>query len=154
MSFFDLALVYDPETRGCDLALGEDCDLLIDETPITPMLLSVGLDRRAAPDDELPEGRTRFLAPVSFSERRGSPGDALDPRGALAGSKLWLLDRAKQTETAAQLYRFWLEESLAWAKAETGVPAEIEVEWRGRGLLVWRAMVDDVTLSMTRRVGV
>jgi hypothetical protein len=81
--FFDLAIVYDPNKRLCDLALGDDGDLLIDETPITPMLLSIGLDRRAAPDDPLPDGRSQFLAPVSFSERRGCPGDALDlPAGS------------------------------------------------------------------------
>jgi phage gp46-like protein len=150
--FFDLALVYAPEDRACDLALGEDGDLLIDETPITPMLTSVGLDRRAAPDDELPLGRTRFLAPSSFSERRGCPGDALDPFGEFTGCRIWLLGRAKQTETTRQLYAFWLGEGLAWAKKETGRPAEIEVEWRGRGVLAWRVMVEDVSLTLTQRL--
>jgi len=152
MSFFDIALVYDPQARACDLALGEDGDLVIDETPITPILLSVGLDRRAAPDDELPAGRTRFLAPASFSERRGGPCDALDPFGELIGSRLWLLDRAKQTETTRQMYEFWLKESLSWAKPETGEDAEIEVEWRGPNLLVWRVMVSDVSLTLTKRM--
>jgi len=150
--FYDIALVYSPEDRACDLALGEDGDLVIDETPITPILLSVGLDRRAAPDDELPEGRTRYLAPISFSERRGCAGDGLDPFGQLTGSRLWLLDRAKQTETTRQLYQFWLEEGLAWAKLETGEAAEIEVEWRGLGILAWRVMVADTSMTLSRRL--
>ena len=154
--FFDLAIVYDPNKRLCDLALGDDGDLLIDETPITPMLLSIGLDRRAAPDDPLPDGRSQFLAPVSFSERRGCPGDALDPAGEMTGSRLWLLNRAKATETTRQLTEFWLEEALAWAEPDTGQPAEIEVEWLQTGptsILGYRAQVNDASVSLSRRVG-
>ncbi|MFC3074698.1 phage GP46 family protein [Shinella pollutisoli] len=150
--FFDLALVFDPDTRRCDLALGDDCDLLIDETPVTAMLMSVGLERRAAPDDELPEGRSAFLAPVSFSERRGCPGDALDPFGDLTGCRTWLLDRAKETETTRQLYRFWLDEGLGWVARETGTAAEVEVEWREGARLAYRVRIADATLSLSRRL--
>ncbi|MGN6777564.1 phage GP46 family protein [Rhizobium sp.] len=154
--FYDLALAYDPDQRKCDLVLADDCDLLIDETPVPAMLLSIGLDRRAAPDDPLPEGRTQFLAPVSFSERRGCAGDALDPAGQMTGSRLWLLDRAKATETTRQLTEYWLEEALSWAEPETGEPAEIEVGWLQTGatsILGYRAQVDDASLSLSRRVG-
>lgn len=150
--FFDLALRYDPDARRCDLVLGDDFDLVIDETPITPMLLSIGLDRRAAPDDPLPEGRSQFLAPASFSERRGCPGDALDPYGELTGSLLWLLDRAKQTETTRQLCEFWLKQCLDWAEAETGEPPEIEVAWIRKGILGYRVQVQDESIMLTRRV--
>jgi phage gp46-like protein len=150
--FFDLALTYDADKRRCDLTLGDDCDLAIDETPIPAVLLSVGLDRRAAPDDPLPEGRSQFLAPVSYSERRGCAGDALDPAGAMTGSRLWLLDRAKQTETTRQLCDFWLQESLAWAATETGEPAEIEVEWVRDGILGYRVQVQDASVTLSRRV--
>ncbi len=50
--FFDVALTYDPQTRRGDWQLGDDGDLVIDNTSITPVLLSFGLDRRAAPDDD------------------------------------------------------------------------------------------------------
>lgn len=150
--FFDLALRYDSDARRCDLVLGDDFDLVIDETPITPILLSVGLDRRAAPDDPLPEGRSQFLAPASFSERRGCAGDALDPFGDLTGSHLWLLDRAKETETTRQLAEFWLQECLAWVEAETGEPAEIEVAWIRPGVLGYRVQVQDESVMLTRRV--
>jgi phage gp46-like protein len=150
--FFDLALKYDSDARRCDLVLGDDFDLVIDETPIPAILLSVGLDRRAAPDDPLPEGRSQFLAPVSFSERRGCAGDALDPYGDLTGSRLWLLDRAKETETTRQLCEFWLQECLSWVKAETGEPAEIEVAWIRAGVLGYRVQVQDESVMLTRRV--
>lgn len=150
--FFDLALTYDPQTRRCDLALGADCDLVIDETPLPAMLLSVGLDRRAGPDDPLPEGRSQFLAPASFCERRGCIGDALDPFGALTGTKAWLLDRAKATETTRALYQFWLEESLAWVEDETGTPAKVEVEWIDRDKLRYRIQVLNTALTLSRRM--
>ncbi|ARQ59179.1 hypothetical protein EFR00_24880 [Rhizobium sophoriradicis] len=150
--FLDLALRYDRDARRCDLVLGDDYDLAIDETPIPAILMSVGLDRRAAPDDPLPEGRSQFLAPASFSERRGCAGDALDPYGNLTGCRLWLLDRAKRTETTRQLCEFWLSESLAWAKKETGEPAEIEVEWLGPDILGYRVQVQDASVMLSRRV--
>lgn len=150
--FFDLALNYDAEARRCDLAIGDDGDLVIDETPITPILLSVGLDRRAAEDDPLPQGRSVFLAPASFSERRGWPGDGLDAAGDRVGSRLWLLDRAKTTEATLLLFQFWLEEALAWAELETGEPADIEVAWFARETLTYRVLVADDGVELTRRV--
>lgn len=150
--FYDLALAYDPIRRRCDLVIGDDCDLMIDETSIPAILLSIGLDRRAAADDPLPDGRSQFLTPSSFSERRGAVGDALDPFGGITGSKLWLLNRAKQTETTRLMCEFWLAEALAWAEAETGAAAEIEVEWLRRGVLGYRVMVADSSVSLSRSV--
>lgn len=151
--FFDVALVYDPDARRCDLALDDDGDLRLDLTPITPILLSIGLDRRAAPDDELPQGVTDFLTPASFSDRRGCPGDALDREGQLTGSRLWLLDRAKQTEAERLLFEFWLRESLDWVDVETGTPAEIDVRWVRDQTLGYRVIVDDVAVSRQLRLG-
>lgn len=148
--FYDLALEYDSKLRRCDLVLGDDGDLVIDETPIPAILMSVGLDRRAAPDDPLPDGRSQFLTPSSFSERRGSIADGLNPFGELTGSKLWLLNRAKETETTRLLCEFWLAEALGWAEAETGEPAEIEVKWLRPGTLGYRVIVSDSSVSLSR----
>lgn len=151
--FFDAALEFDPLTNQCDFSLGDDGDLLLDTSSITPVLMSVGLDRRADLDDELPIGRTKFLAPQSFSERRGSPCDALDTNGELAGSKCWLLDRAKETEATLLLYRFWLNQSLEWAKDELNEPAEIDVKWLSNGFLGYRVRVGDAAINIARPVG-
>jgi len=151
--FFDLALAYDPTARRCDLVFGEDGDLAIDETPVTPMLLSIGLDRRAAEDDPLPAGRSDWLVEAAEGARRGWAGDALDPRGELSGSRLWLLDRAKETETARLLYLMWLEEAVSWTAYELDRPAETEAEWLRPGVLGWRVRMGDTTLDMTRRIG-
>jgi len=151
--FYDAALEYDPASRRCDTVLTQDGDLKIDTTPITPLLMSIGLDRRAAPDDELPVGRTKFLAPSSFSERRGSPCDGLDPKGQLSGVKCWLLDRAKETEATKLLYKFWLSEGLQWVEDETGTPVELDVEWLRPGFLGYRILVDETALSIAVPVG-
>lgn len=150
--FYDAALVFDPAAKCADLAIGSDGDLVIDETSLTPVLLSIGLDRRAGPDDPLPDGREALLAPASFSERRGAIGDAFDAAGEFTGSRIWLLSRAKATETTRQLCAYWLEEALDWAERETGTAAEIEVEWRAPEVLAYRVMVADSAVSFSRRL--
>lgn len=150
--FCDLAITFDQDARRGDLTLGDDFDLLLDFTPIPAIIMSVGLDRRADPDDPLPEGRSQFLTPANFSVRRGSIGDALDRRGRLSGCKLWLLDRAKQTEITRLFCEVSLQEGLAWADEITGQPAQIEVEWLRDGVLGYRCMVEDTSISFTKRV--
>lgn len=150
--FIDLGLSFDPLTRRGDLSLGEDGDLVLDVSPVPSMLVSAGLDRRADTDDELPEGRSQFLAPASFSERRGGIIDALSPIGRLGGCKMWLLDRAKQTEATRQLAEYWLQEGFAWVETETGSPAVISVEWLRENTLGYRIQVGDETLSLTKKV--
>lgn len=150
--FYDLALHYDADLRRCDLLLGDDLDLAIDTTSVTPMIMSLGLDRRAAPDDELPSGRTDWLTPASLVERRGAIGDALGRDGDWTGSKDWLVERAKQTETTRQLVEFYTIEALAWAERITGVKPEIEVWWVSDGILGRRVMVDGISVSISRRI--
>ncbi|PCI03844.1 MAG: hypothetical protein COB78_05665 [Hyphomicrobiales bacterium] len=156
MSFFDAALIYDNDARRCDLEIGADGDLLMDETPIPAILISVGLDRRAEPDDPLPVGRSKFLTPASYSELRGGPCDALDPKGERTGARCWLLDRAKETEVTRLLFQFWLEESLEWAEIETGYPAEIDTQWlesnSSTGRMGYRILIEDSAINLTRAV--
>jgi len=149
--FLDLALIFDPATRSADLALGEDGDLVLDDTPATPMLISLGSDRRARPDDELPTGIDDLNAPSSFVARRGWPGDALDAQGRLIGSRLWLLDRAKQTELTRRLAEEWALESLAWMAAETGTAAIVTATWVRRSVLSLVASYDGTRIEVIKR---
>ena len=125
-------------------------------TIIMSCILSVGLDRRAEPDDPLPVGRSKFLTPASYSQLRGGPCDALDPNGERAGMRGWLLDRAKATEVTRLLYKFWLEECLEWAEVETGYPAEIDVQWlesnSSSSRLGYRVQVEDNAINLIRAV--
>lgn len=145
--WLDLQLVFDPATLRVDLALS-DGDLALDDTPATPMLVSVGSDRRARPDDELPSGVTELNAPTSFVERRGWAGDALDARGERIGSRLWLLDRAKQNELTQILATEWAKEAMAWVERDTGTAATIAAEWARRGVLALQVQVDGRTYRL------
>ena len=149
--FYDLAIDFDPVTKRGDLALGDDGDLVIDETSITPVLLSVGLDARAGEEDVLPVGRSELLLPAAFGERRGWAGDALDARGVRVGSLLWLHDRAQATEATRLIFQFWLAACLAWAERDTGTPAEIEVRWAAREILFFRVLVAGDQVEFSRR---
>lgn len=145
--FLDAAMIFDPVTRRADLEIGADGDIVLDDTPVTPMLISLGSDRRAEPDDELPDGVDVLNASTSFVDRRGWSGDALDPLGRRIGSRLWLLNRAKQTELTRRFAEIWAGEALAWAANELGRPAEISAEWLRRGTLKLRCVVDGTTLE-------
>jgi phage gp46-like protein len=150
--WLDIALVYDPETRKADMALGADGDLVLDETPATAMLISFGSDRRARPDDELPTGVSEINQPSSLVERRGWAGDALDGQGEKIGSRLWLLDRAKQSELTRLMAAEWTKEAFGWAEADTGVAAIVSAEWARREMLALTASVDGRSVTINKRV--
>jgi phage gp46-like protein len=149
--FLDLGLFFDAATRRADLALGSDWQPVLDETAVTPMLVAIGSDRLADPDDPLPAGRSELNQPA-LAARRGWPGDALDASGRRLGSKVWLLDRAKATEETRAMFEFWLREALAWAVAE-GRLVKIAVSWERPGLLGFAVAVDGTELAARRSLG-
>lgn len=153
--FIDLALVYDAGRRRADLALAADGDLALDDTPATPMLISLGTDRRARPDDAVPDeaAQSGQAEPASLLSRRGWAGDALDAGGRLIGSRLWLLDRAKETEMTRRFAEEWAREALSWALAETGRAAVVTAEWLRASTLALTCSVDGRTVAINRRVG-
>jgi len=114
------------------------------------MLISIGSDRRARPDDELPTGMTDINMPGSFIERRGWVADCLDAQGRLIGSRLWLLDRAKQTEGTRRFAEIWAAESLAWVEAETGTPATVTAAWARKGALALTCSIGETELTLVR----
>lgn len=99
-----------------DLATGDDL--------ATAILLSLFTDRAATTSDSLPDGS---------GDRRGWWGDRE------IGSRLWLLDRAKQTEETRRRAADYVAEALQWL-IDDGVVARftIRVEWARRSTLsVW-----------------
>jgi phage gp46-like protein len=151
--FLDAALIFDPDTRTVDAELGEDGDLLLDDTALTPMLISLGSDRRARPDDALPAGRDALNVSASFVTRRGWAGDALDPYGRRTGSRLWLLDRAKQHELTELFVQDVAGEALAWARIELGAPAQITTSWVRLGWLALTCRIGDTELELMQAAG-
>jgi phage gp46-like protein len=120
----DISLLWDPATghgdwllAGQDLAAGDDLE--------TAVLVSLFTDRQADPDDPIPDGT---------QNRRGWWGDA--GRARPLGSKLWLIERAKQTEQTRLQARDHIADALAWL-VEDGVAASVDVvtSWQRPGLL-------------------
>ena len=123
---------------GYDIALS-GADLLADNGLKTAVIMSLFTDRQAEPGDILPDGSTN---------RRGHWGDsfaAVD--GDKIGSRLWLLDRAKQTSDTLNRAREYSREALQWL-IDDGVAATLKVAaaWLRPGML-------GLTIEITRPDG-
>ena len=102
---------------GSDLVSGEDLH--------TAVLISLFTDRRAEASDTIPDGT---------DDRRGWWGDA--GQDYLIGSRLWLLNRAKQVPQTLVDAQGYCAEALQWL-IDDGVAAKIDVacSWIGQGAL-------------------
>lgn len=114
----DLALFWDNALFGADLAL-VDGQLATDDGLRTAVIISLFTDRRAEPDDELPE---------PGADRRGWWADDIaEVDGDRIGSRLWLLRRAKFTGAVIGRARDYAREALAWL-IEDGICRTVDVE--------------------------
>ena len=120
----DLALLWDDMFGEGDLGL-EGADLERDDGLRTAVLVSLFTDRRAAPGDVADD-----------EDPRGWWGDLLGPEGDRIGSRLWLLDRAKETPDVPVRAEEYVQEALAWM-IEDGVAdlVEVSAQWLARGRL-------------------
>ena len=119
----DIALLVSNPT---DLSAGDDftfdigllgADLASDDGMETAVILSLFTDARADDDDVLP---------VAGGDRRGWWGDAYaDTPGDVMGSKLWLLEREKQTPDVLVRADQYAQDALAWMITD-GVAATID----------------------------
>lgn len=132
----DLALDFDAARLICDLIIANG-DLALDATGRTALIVSLGSDSRARPDDPLPDmPAARVLTADDLPpDRRGWVGDALDPAGQALGCRLWLLWREKATESVRRRAIAYAREGLAWAVA-AGRPVEVSGGWQGTRLLL------------------
>jgi phage gp46-like protein len=123
----DIALRFDPATLSFDIALA-GADLATDDGLETAVIISLFTDRRADPDDVIPDGT---------GDRRGWWADAWPTvDGDFIGSRLWLLAREKELPVVARRAEEYAEEALAWLLAE-GVARAVRVtaEQVRRGVL-------------------
>ena len=94
----------------------KDHDLAPDDGLETAIILSLFTDRRAREDDPLPDGS---------DDRRGWWADAWAGQDPI-GSRLWLLEREKDTREVVNRARDYAEEALQWL-VEDGIAERIEV---------------------------
>ncbi len=146
--FLDLALAYSAVTGQCDLVF-DGSGFAFDATAATPLLISLGTERRADPDD-VPPGTVNAAdsyAGGAPSARRGWPGDALDANGARIGCRHWLLDDAKQTEDTRQLAIGYTQEGIGWIDA-LGVATAADASWVRPNVLAVLAQAGSMQLRL------
>ena len=102
---------------GADLQSGSDLE--------TAILISLFSDREADTDDVIPDGTT---------DPRGWVGDL--GQDYKVGSRIWLLDRAKQTQETLSLANDYIAEALRWL-IDDGVVARFDIttEWTKTSML-------------------
>lgn len=152
MAYIDTALAYDPVKRRCDLVF-DGTDLVLDDTAVTPVLLCVGLDRRAHTDDELPDTSAQGYTPATLNAKRGWCGDAYDSLGRLVGSRMWMLVRKKWIESTRLFAEAALREPLEALANARGLPIALTVRLPIMGVLSWHVKVGPVSLSINQAVG-
>jgi len=115
----DITISWDPATAHGDWDLA-NADLATGDDLSTAILISVFSDAMAAPDDVIPDGT---------NDPRGWWGDEFDPTHPI-GSKIWLLDRAKQTQDVLNRAFSYLSDALKWL-IDDGVVGrfDITVQW-------------------------
>lgn len=147
----DIALRYDAAARRCRLAFAGR-DLAFDTTPATALLISLGSDRRARPDDALPWPEPAEGEPLRLDARRGWPGDALDGQGQRIGCRLWLLDREKEAESTRRRAEAYAAEGTAWL-AGRGLSTSATAAWIRRGVLALTARAGRTVVTVARPLG-
>jgi phage gp46-like protein len=110
----DLALIYNPARNEFDLAV-DGADLAAEDTLISAMLVSLFCDRLVQ-DYEVGQGE----------DLRGWWADSLTDGRQLTGSRLWLLERAKQLINVIKQAEQYCEEALAWMM-EDGIVSAVTV---------------------------
>ena len=147
--FLDLSMAFvDPAAPLCDLVF-DGTGFPFDTTAATPMLISLGTERRADPDD-VPPGTVNNADTYSAgapSARRGWTGDALDTNGGRIGCRHWLLDDAKQSVDTRQLAIDYTLEGIAWMGA-LGCTIAADASWIQPNVLAILAQVNAFTLKL------
>lgn len=124
-----------PKENGLiDFGLKSSGALDIENGLTSVVLVSLFTDRRAKPDDEIPDARAGQHA-ITI-DKRGWAGDTLNENGDRIGSRLWLLQREKQTEETRRKAIEYAKEALNHLIADNIVSdVTVDAEWEGIGRL-------------------
>jgi len=124
----DIAISFDGSPTVLSFRTGlDEGDLSTTESLYSAVLYSLFTDRLASADDVIPDGT---------DDRRGSwADDFIDEESE--GSKLWLLDRSKQTQTVLNDAEQYAREALQWIlddKLATRI--DVAASWAKMGWLL------------------
>ena len=128
-----------------------------DRTLTSPLLIALGSDRRAAPDDTVP---SLLTAPdgtaVPLGARRGWVGDVLLADGQRLGSRLWLLERDRRDENARLAAEDYATEAISGIADYHGAELTVSASWQrspGEGMRgVLAVTVQGGGVSVTQKV--
>ena len=128
-----------------------------DRTLASPLLVALGSDRRAAPDDTVP---SLLTAPdgtaVPLGARRGWVGDILLTDGQRLGSRLWLLERARRAESTRLAAQDYAKEAVTAIADYHDTELTVSASWQrspGEGLRgVLAVTVQGGGVSVTQKV--
>ena len=112
-------MIWDADVMGGNI-LFEQNDLSVSYSLLTPILISLFTDARAADDDVLPD--------PGNGDQRGWWADSTntDKQGDSVGSKLWLLEREKSTAEVLLRAEQYIRDALQWMLDE-GIASSIDV---------------------------
>lgn len=134
----DITIIWSPVDGRGDWTFAPGGDLDTGDDLANAILLSLFTDRPANKDDVIPDGT---------ADRRGWWGDHE------LGSRLWLLERAKQTTETLQRAKDYITEALQWLIDDGAVARfDIFVEWTRRSTLGARVTAyrtDGRTVALT-----
>ena len=151
-STIDIQVAYSATLRGCDVVFN-GTDFALDATPASVLLLSLLAGRRAAPVDTRPTPVPDWWTPSSSTARAGYPGDALAPSGALAGSRLWELERRLADDQARQDCQDYIAEALTPLETQRGYAMQIAVEYVAPQILGYRVRAGSTTIQLKKALG-
>jgi len=128
------AAIYQTDLGSWRLSIANGT-LALDDSPRSAVIVSLYTDRRANPDDELPDNSGYMGG--NWNDDYPHDGSSPSPQIRPKGSRLWLLRRAKQTNETRLRAIEYAKEALQWM-IESGRATEIiiDAEWQRRGFLV------------------
>lgn len=145
-TFSNVGLGYSPTLGMVDLVVGAAGNgrgrLDLDKTPATPLLVALGSDRRANPDDRIPGGRTDIFA------KRGWVCDPLMPDGQRLGARTWLLEDAKQNEVTRVMCADYTAEAVESVADYFGITIDTAAAWIAAGVLQATVTTEGTTLAV------
>ncbi|WP_062497088.1 phage GP46 family protein [Gluconobacter potus] len=132
--FCTMQMGISPLTGGCDLVIAPSGNgrgrIDIDRTPASSLLIAIGTDRRADPDDVTPDMQTAPTGTAAgLFSRRGWVGDILLPSGQRLGSRVWLYERGKRNEATRTGIAEALTEAVAPIEDYHGIEVSVDVQW-------------------------
>lgn len=145
----DIAITFDQQINVLSFRTGlASGDIATTDSLYTAVLYSLFTDKRADPDDVIPDGT---------DDRRGHWADDFIDESVSEGSKLWLLGREKQTQAVLNDAEEYARDALQWMIAD-GHASKIDVTatwqrigWMTLTIVIWSGQEQLINFNVDLR---